>query len=370
MYQRATLYFYSGTGNSYRVTAWMAEAAGDTGTAVTVRPIGSARPAEEVGRGEGTLLVLVMPTHGFTAPWAMLRFALRLPRRPRTHALVVATRAGLKVGSVFTPGIEGTGTYLIALILALKGYHIRGATGVDMPSNWIALHPGLSPQAVTEIVARAREKVARFTSVILSGGHRFTGWLPLLIGLYFFHISLAYLLIGRLFLARLLFASDRCTGCGLCAERCPNRAIEMRGSGSRRRPYWTFRCESCMRCIGYCPIRAVEANYLLGVGAYLLAAAVPTTALLAGLTARVPALAFLNRAPRWVLESLLALAVLGLAYPLAHLALGVPWVSRFFTLAAPTRYYRRYHEPETTPEDLKGYPAASLHPVGDRAGEW
>ncbi len=369
MYQKATFYFYSGTGNSYRVTSWIASAARDAGAAVTVRPIGAAHPAEEVGRGEMALLGLVMPTHGFTAPWPMLRFALRLPRRPRTHAVVVATRAGLKVGPIFTPGIEGSCTYLIALILAVKGYRVRGATGIDMPSNWLALHPGLSPRAVDGIVARAREKATRFTSTILSGGWRFTGWPSLLVGLWLFHISLAYLLIGRLFLARLLFASDRCTGCGLCAEHCPNHAIEMRGSGGRGRPYWTFRCESCMRCIGYCPARAVEANYLLGVGAYLLAAAVPTTALLAGLTARVPALAFLNRAPRWVLESLLALAVLGLAYPLVHLALGVPWVSRFFTCATPTHYYRRYHEPETTLDDLKGYPAIPPHPVGDRAGE-
>jgi len=352
IYQEATFYFYTGTGNSYRVTTWIAEAAGDAGAAVTVRPIGASCPAEEIGRGETALLGLVMPTHGFTAPWAMLRFALRLPRRKGTHGVVVATRAGGKIGPIFTPGVEGTATCLIALILMLKGYHVRGATGVDMPSNWIAVHPGLSSGTISGVKARARKKVARFTDAVFSGKRRFTGWLPLLIGLYFFHISLSYLLLGRLFLARLFFASDRCTGCGLCAGHCPNRAIEMRGGGSRQRPYWTFRCESCMRCMGYCPTRAVEANYLLGVGVYLLATVVPTTTLLAWLTVCVPALAFLGGAPHWLLESLYAVAALGLIYPLFHLLLRVRWINRFFTLTTPTHYYRRYHEPETTLREL------------------
>ena len=105
--------------------------------------------------------------------------------------------------------------------------------------------------------------------------------------------------------------------------------------------------------MGYCPTRAVEANYLLGIGVYLLAAAIPTTALLAWLTARVPALAFLSGTPRWVLESVYAVVALGLAYPLFHFLLRIAWVNRFFTLATLTHYYRRYHEPETTLKDLE-----------------
>ena len=339
-YREATFYFYTGTGNSYRVAAWMADAARDTGASATLRPVESACPAEEIGEGETALLGLVMPTHGFTAPWAMLRFALRLPRRPKTHAVVVATRAGMKIGSFYTPGLEGTGTFLIALILALKGYRIRGTMGVDMPSNWLTVHPGLSPRAVEGIVARARDRVARFIAVVLSGGRRFIGWIALLLGLWLLPISLAYALIGRFFLTKLFFASDRCNGCGLCAEHCPNSAIRMRGNGDHRRPYWTFHCESCMRCMAYCPTQAVEANYLLGIGTYVLAVAVPTTP-------------FLTWIPGWVLESVYSIVAIGLAYPLLHPLLKTRWINRLFTLATLTHYYRRYHEPETTLKDLE-----------------
>ena len=350
-YREGVLYFYTGTGNSYRVTVWMADVIRDAGGPATVRPIESARPSEEIGCGSSALLALVMPTHGFTTPWAMLKFAGHLPRRRGTHAIVVATRAGSRIGSAFLPGFEGTAVALVALVLALKGYRVRGMEGIDMPSNWIALHSGLCADTVAGLVARAKERTASFMDAILSGGRSLTSWPLILLGLLLLPLSLAYLLIGRFYLSKLFFASNACTGCGLCAERCPNGAIEMRGAGSRQ-PYWTFRCQSCMRCMAYCPTQAVEASHLLGVGIYLLAGAIPTAAVLTWVADRAPVLAVLRLTPGWVLESLTAIAILGLAYPLFHLALRIGWVNRFFTHATLTHYYRRYHEPETTLKNL------------------
>jgi hypothetical protein len=104
--------------------------------------------------------------------------------------------------------------------------------------------------------------------------------------------------------------------------------------------------------MGYCPTQAIEVSYLLGVGAYLAAAAVPATALWTWLAARVPAPALLGGVSRLVLETLLGILVLGLVYPLFHSLLSVPWINRLFTIATPTHYYRRYHEPDTTLRDL------------------
>jgi ferredoxin len=351
-YQQGALYFYTGTGNSYRVANWLAGAVEATGANVTLRSVGSASPEDEIGWAYSALLGLVTPTHGFTAPWAVLSFALRLPRRSGTHAVVVATRAGSRIGSTYTPGFEGTATLLLGAILWRKGYRVRGLAAIDMPSNWLSLHPGLRPKTVAGITTRAEARAGRFMAAVLAGRRPMGSWLVYLLGLLLLPISLAYLLIGRFFLAKMLYASVRCTGCGLCAEHCPNGAIVLRGSGDQRRPYWTFHCESCMRCMGFCPNRAVEASYVLGVGAYLLAGLVPTAAVLSWLAARAPVLAVLYWIPGWVLDSATAILAIGLLYPIFYLLLGSRGVNRLLTRFTPTHYYRRYQAPDTTMQDL------------------
>jgi Pyruvate/2-oxoacid:ferredoxin oxidoreductase delta subunit len=221
-----------------------------------------------------------------------------------------------------------------------------------MPSSWISIHPGFPPDAVAEIMPQARSRVVSFSEAIFDGQRSFTRWRATLFGLLILPISLGYLLLGRFFLGKLFFASDSCTSCELCAQHCPNQAIVMKGQQGSRRPYWTYHCESCMRCMAYCPTKAIEASHLFGVGAYLLAGAIPVGALLLWLGTLVPGLAFLSRIPRWVLQSVMPIMTIVAIYPLFHLALRVRWLNRFFTVATLTHYYRRYHEPETRLDDL------------------
>ena len=67
----------------------------------------------------------------------------------------------------------------------------------------------------------------------------------------------------------------------------------------------------------------------------------------------MPGLGWLSSVPRWALETVYAIGILGLAYPLFHLLLGIGWVNRLLTLVMPTHYYRRYHVPEATLGDLR-----------------
>ena len=352
-YKEATLHVLSGTGNSFRVASWMKEAAARSGARARLVPIGKEPPPPEEA-GDGRLVGLVFPTHGFTAPWAALRHAWRLPRGRGAHAVVVPTRAGTKFGPLFLPGLEGTGGYLVALLLTLKGYSVRGVTAVDMPSNFMIGHPGFSPASARAIIARGERKALGFIEPILGGRTRFAGFLSLLLGVVLLPVSLAYALVGRFFFAKMMFANSSCTGCGLCAESCPFGAIRMWG-GETRRPYWTFSCENCLRCLAWCPERAVESGHSLGVLLYF-AASIPVSVYtmnwLAGRLA-LPAAAN-NLATRLLLQYPYVLLSLFLTYLLFTALIRIPLINRLFTYTTLVHYYRRYHEPDTDLDDLRG----------------
>ena len=354
-YERVILYFMSGTGNTFRAATWMLEAAEGTGSPARLVPIEEGRPEEEIDQRVEDLVGVAMPTHGFIAPWPVIRFVMRFPRGRGTHAFVVPTRAGMRFGRVCTPGMEGTAGYLVALLLLLKGYSVRGVMGLDMPSNWLSLHPGLHPSNVRVIIARGREKTLRFMERLLSGGTSFGpgSLVELFFGLLLLPVSLGYLLVGRFFLAKLFFPNYDCDGCGLCAANCPNGAIRMWGK-KKARPYWTFDCESCMRCMGYCPRNAIEAGHSLGVVIYYVTSIPVSLYLMNTLGKALPWFEGLdNRWTRMLLQYPYILLSIFITYLLFTLLIRMPFVNRLFTYTTLTRFYRRYHEPETKLKDIK-----------------
>jgi len=345
----------SGTGNTYRAATWMGIEAEKRGFLARVIPVEEGRPEGEIKDGKNHLVGVAMPTHGFTTPWPIIRFVLGFPRRKGTHAFVVPTRAGMRFGRVCTPGMEGTAGYLVALILLLKGFKGRGVMGLDMPSNWLALHPGLHPRNVEVIIDRGREKTLHLMDTILSGGTRF-GWgslVELLFGLLLLPISVGYLLVGRFFLAKLFFANHECDGCGVCAVNCPNGAIKM-WFKKKVRPYWTYDCENCMRCMAYCPRNAVEAGHSVGVILYYVTA-IPASFYLVNGLAGISSW-FEGLGNPWfstLLQYAYILLSMFVAYLLFTLLIRVPVFNRLFTYTTLTHFYRRYHEPGTKLTDIK-----------------
>jgi Pyruvate/2-oxoacid:ferredoxin oxidoreductase delta subunit len=350
-YDQVTMYVFSGTGNTLRAAGWMAEAAEVGGVPATVHQVVAGCPPADPP-GPSHLVGLLAPTHGFTAPWCMIRFALRMPRGQGTHAFVAVTRGSFKLGKFRVPGMEGTAGYLLALLLLLKGYRVRGVLGLDMPGNWTSLHSGFSPQSVEFLEERARPLACGYLERLLSGQTAFGGLLFLALGLLLLPVSLLYLLIGHLFLAKLFFANNACNGCGLCAQKCPVGAIRMVGE-KEPRPFWTYSCEGCHRCMAYCPKQAVEAGHSWGVLLYY-AVSIPVGWLGATLLASwSPWVQYWGMLP-------LCPAMVCLCYLLFWSLLRIRAVNALFTWTTLTHYYRRYHEPSARLRDLES--AVSVRP--------
>ena len=349
-YQRSLIYYMSGTGNSYRTANWISDGAEIYGASSQVIPIEKHTQVSELGSGD--LLGIVMPTHGFTAPWHVIRFVLGLPHTKGVNSLIVATRAGTRIGSIPFPGLEGTACYLIAILLLLKGYSIRGIMGLDMPSNWMSLHWGLSKANSEFIIGRAKQKINIFIKKVMIGKTAIGGIISLIIGLLILPISFGYLFVGRFYLAKLFFASYRCNGCGQCAKNCPVGAIRMLGK-KQLRPYWTFNCESCMRCMGYCPKKAVEASQSFAVILYYVTVLPVSVYLLNKVSQAVPFGEAINTgAIQFLANYAYILVSIYLTYFVFSQLIKIRIINKIFTFTTLTHIYRRYHEPSTKLSDM------------------
>lgn len=79
-------------------------------------------------------------------------------------------------------------------------------------------------------------------------------------------LAFVYKLLGRKLVAKLLVASNRCDGCKICVEKCPNHAMGFWFKNPRRNRH----CKGCLLCVYYCPKRAFELPIGRLLGAFLL----------------------------------------------------------------------------------------------------
>lgn len=338
MFDKISIFYMTGTGNSFKVALWFAEIAKSLGLLVNLRQVKMTKL--ETKTDIRTLCVFVFPTHGFTAPILILKQIFFLPKANGACAVILPTRAGTRVKGLCFPGMEGTAGYLTAFLLLLKGYKIRGVMGIDMPSNWTALHWGLSIENVEHIISQAESKVKRFATLILQGDTKFNGIISLVLGLMLAPISLMYLVLAQFVLAKLFFASDKCVGCGVCARYCPKQAIRMTGKDKEKRPYWRYSCDSCMACMNYCPHEAIEVSPLLAVVFYYIATVPFISYLISNWTGY-----YIEK--NWIdlIQYISILLTVYLVYLISHQFMRFPLVRTIFSKVTHTRYFRRYQAP-------------------------
>lgn len=340
LYSKVTGFFMTGTGNSYKVATWFLEAVGKIKT--DLYQIKEMRIDFAIGTSD--LLVFSYPTHGFTAPWLMIKHVFRLPPGNGVHAVVLPTRAGTRVLGLSLPGMEGTAGYLIAALLWLRGYRIKGISAIDMPSNWTAVHWGLSHSNVEVIAAKGKAKVKHLAEKITAGHSFYNGFIPLIIGLLLARISFMYLIIAQLVLSKFFFASNRCTGCGLCQRICPKQAVNLVAN----KPYWSYSCDSCMACMNYCPQQAIQVSpFSVFVFSYILS--LPVTAWL------LTELGYHQNTPKmlqFVIQYIYTLTSVGVVYWLLYQVLRIKPLAALLSTLSHTKYLRRYKAPGVSLKDI------------------
>lgn len=341
---KVKIYYFSGTGNARHVSEWFAARSVENGVAAEVVNIDKIDRSSVPSTIEGEMLGIIGPTHGFNYPPILVNFVLRIPRAQSNHSPVflMNTRAGMKMGKLFLPGLSGIALWFAATVLRIKGYSIVGLRSIDLPSNWMSLHPALSEQVVVSIFARCRPIVERFADRLLAGKRDYRACRDIIADLLISPISILYYLIGRFILAKTFYADSRCNHCQICVQQCPVKAIKM-VNGS---PFWTYRCESCMRCMNNCPKNAVETAH-----GYIFAVVFLTySTAIAWLWSKFDVLTGIERGGFWIelagfiAESIVVFVVLIAGYRIIHYLKRLPVLRQLleFTSFTRFRFWGRY----------------------------
>lgn len=251
---RLLIAYFSGTGNTAYVAAYLKQALGRLPLTADLDTIERRQPARA---RTFDILAVGFPVYGCAPPTLVLDYIDLLPDGNRRGAFVFCTR-----------GLFAGGAPLLALRhLARRGYVPLGAISVKMPgTDALAFSRKDSHSAITAmnrdyshiseidrfIAARAEVLAAiaagnpaasyrqpRFPNVVAS----------VLTG---FCIAVMPLIIG--FLRRRLRADERCVSCGLCERICPMGNIRIRGG----RPHFDRHCILCLRCLHNCPHEAIQ----------------------------------------------------------------------------------------------------------------
>ncbi len=291
--------------------------------------------------GSKPLIGFAFPTHGFNAAPIMLRFIAGFPRGMGREVFLLNTRAGMKLYKLFLPGMSGVALLLPAFILWLKGYRCIGFRPVDLPSNWIWLHPGLRNKVIESIFSRCEKIVRKFTQKILAGKKVYRGLFSIPVDILISPVALGYYIGGRFFLSKTFVANNKCNKCELCIRECPTSSIVLVSN----RPYWKLTCESCMRCLNRCPEKAIESAHGMAIAFWLIFSAINAQVLLILINA-------LDIIPGtwwwWLLSNIISIGgmvlITSVLYRIMHHAMAIKPVRNLvrFTSLTALPFWRRY----------------------------
>jgi len=334
------IHYFSGTGNAKFAAGKIAEHASEQHIECEVINI-AAKMKTEIKHDSDDSLVFLYPTHGFNAPPIVLNYVAKFPKG-KSRVYLMNTRGGMKLYKLHTPGLSGVALLLPALMLWIKGYKIGGFRSLDMPSNWISLHPGIRNSVIVSIAGHCSQTLKRFSSRIVDSKPAFKGlwWLP--VDLAIVPVSIGYYLVGRFALAKSFYANYACSDCGLCEKECPVHAIKK----VQGRMFWTYHCESCMKCMNNCPERAIETGHGMVIPVWWVAFSfIPNF-----IVHKLMELEFIhwNKAVFdtvfYLTQAVVGLAIAFFAYRVFHYLLGFKWVNRLITYTSLSHYtfWRRF----------------------------
>lgn len=228
--------YFSGTGNSRYVAKKIAEISDDEIISINQRlkdnnysPVKSGKP-----------LVFVGPVYAGRLPRVMEDYIRKAKFSGTLRAYFVVTCAQ-------TPWVT---VQYVEKLCTEKGFSLLGFNSVVMPQGYIA-GGGTQPKEVNDRILKEAESKITAIAEMIRDKQMLPKEQP---GKAMMSKVLNPIMYSMMISAKGFTATDKCTGCGKCVDRCPLNNVKIKNC----KPSWGKNCTHCMACIAGCPEEAIE----------------------------------------------------------------------------------------------------------------
>jgi ferredoxin/flavodoxin len=232
----SVIYYFTGTGNSYKVSKDIAQKLGDT---KLIRICSD--NMHLCSQGNYKKVGIVFPVYYFSLPNMVRDFVKNLTLDSDAYVYAVAT-CGAFVGISFIQ---------LKKILVKKGLLLSSIFKVTMPDNYQVLYSPLSLKKQYELINIAENKVENIVTIIQNNKIENLK-----------EPNILLTLVGKLFSKtfkpklkdRNFWVDEKCNGCGVCKNICPANDIIILDN----KPKWQNNCEQCLACMQWCPQKSIQ----------------------------------------------------------------------------------------------------------------
>ncbi|MDD3920112.1 MAG: EFR1 family ferrodoxin, partial [Eubacteriales bacterium] len=227
------IYYFSGTGNSYRAAKRIAEALGDT------RLISMASDPKDVSAKNSEVIGFVCPIYHWSVCAPIQAFLKALEVNPNAYIFAVTTPVA----------INGYAFSTIDRILKEKGARLHYGRILYSVANLCIVYTPF-PKAKRK-VPKMEQKLNGICQEIAAKKERAYPKAALITKLLYPAVMPKYLPLQPV--VDLGFTvSSKCVSCGICAKVCPQHNIKLVDG----KPTFLHNCCSCMACVSWCPQQA------------------------------------------------------------------------------------------------------------------
>lgn len=246
--QKIIIYYFSGTANTKRVSDMFSKEFENHGDNCRVAAIEDVLKRKALVPSKNfDIIGFGHPVHAFGAPRIFIEFIKSLPPIEKTPTFYFRTSGD--------PICKGGSTSIVRNIIQSKGYKVFHESLLVMPSNVLVQY---NDELVKQLYITAKRKISILARQVLQDITNLQkNNLLLRVISYFFNISET---MGAKYFGRYLYATDSCTHCNLCVNKCPTLNIHEDPESHEIR--FGKNCTFCMRCVYICPNNSIRNKFM------------------------------------------------------------------------------------------------------------